>query len=148
MIASPPPKRRPPALKRTNGAHMRATSLLSSFGYAFAGLWHLLSTQRNAKIHVVLGLAAAALGLLLGIDRYEWLALIVTITIVLAAEGINTAIEAVVDMVAPEYHPLAKIAKDVGAGTVLLTAIASVVVGLVLFLPHLWPIVLRWFVER
>jgi len=127
---------------------MRATSLLSSFGYAFAGLWHLLSTQRNAKIHVVLGLAAAALGLLLGIDRYEWLALIVTITIVLAAEGINTAIEAVVDMVAPEYHPLAKIAKDVGAGTVLLTAIASVVVGLVLFLPHLWPIVLRWFVER
>ena len=58
MIASPPPKRRPPAIERTNGAHMRATTLLSSFGYAFAGVWHLLSTQRNAKIHVTLGLAA------------------------------------------------------------------------------------------
>src|SRR5262245_24232592 len=137
MITSPPPKRRPPALKRTNGAHMRATTLLSSFGYAFAGLWHLLSTQRNAKIHVALGLAATDLGLLLGIDRYEWLALIVTMTIVLAAEGVNTAIEAIVDMVAPEHHPLAKIAKDVGAGTVLLAAIASVVMGAIIFLPHL-----------
>ncbi|HNP71071.1 MAG TPA: diacylglycerol kinase family protein [Kouleothrix sp.] len=120
---------------------MRATTLRSSFRYAFAGLRYLLWTQRNAKIHSAIGLAAAALGLLLGFDRYEWLALLITIVLVLAAEGANTAIEAAVDLASPGYHPLAKVAKDVGAGTVLLTAIAAVAIGLVLFVPHLWPIV-------
>lgn len=124
---------------------MRAATLLASFRYAFAGLRHLLWTQRNAKIHSALGLLAAGLGLLLGIDRYEWLALLITITIVLAAEGVNTAIEAAVDLASPSYHPLAKVAKDVGAGTVLLTAIAAVLVGLVLFLPHLWALVWNLF---
>ena len=120
---------------------MRAASLRASFRYAFAGLYYLLWTQRNAKIHSALGLAAAALGALLGLDRYEWLALILKIAMVLAAEGVNTAVEAAVDLSSPGYHPLAKVAKDVGAGTVLLTAIAAVVVGLVLFVPRLWPIV-------
>lgn len=125
--------------------HMRAATLLASFRYAAAGVRYLLWTQRNAKIHTAIGLAAAGLGLALGIDRYEWLALLITITIVLAAEGVNTAVEAAVDLAAPGYHPLAKIAKDVGAGTVLLTAIAAVLIGMLLFLPHLWPIVVRLF---
>lgn len=120
---------------------MRAATLRSSFRYAFAGLRYLLWTQRNAKIHSAIGLAAAMLGLLLGLDRYEWLALLLTIAGVLAAEGVNTAVEAAVDLASPGYHPLAKIAKDVGAGTVLLTAIAAVLVGMVLFLPHLLPII-------
>ena len=123
---------------------MRAATVASSFRYAFAGLRYLLWTQRNAKIHTALGLAAVALGLVLGIDRYEWLTLTLTIAIVLAAEGVNTAIEAAVDLASPSYHPLAKIAKDVGAGTVLLTAIAAVIVGMLLFLPHLLSFVLRW----
>jgi diacylglycerol kinase (ATP) len=123
---------------------MRAATLIASFRYAFAGLGYLLWTQRNAKIHTVIGLAAIAFGLILGLDHYEWLALVLTITIVLAAEGVNTALEAVVDLASPDYHPLAKIAKDVGAGTVLLTAIASVIIGLLLFLPHLLPILLSW----
>jgi diacylglycerol kinase (ATP) len=123
---------------------MRAATVASSFRYAFAGLRYLLWTQRNAKIHTAIGLAAVALGFVLGIDRNEWLTLTLMITIVLAAEGINTAIEAAVDLASPTYHPLAKIAKDVGAGTVLLTAVASVIVGLLLFLPHLLPFVMRW----
>lgn len=123
---------------------MRAATLASSFRYAFAGVRYLLWTQRNAKIHTALGVVAVVLGAGLGIDRYEWLALLVTIASVLAAEGVNTALEALVDLASPEYHPLAKIAKDVGAGTVLITAIASVIIGLVLFLPHLLPLVLRW----
>ena len=123
---------------------MRATSVADSFRYAFAGLRYLLWTQRNAKIHTALGLAAIGLGFVLGIDRYEWLALTLTIAIVLAAEGVNTALEAVVDLASPSYHPLAKIAKDVGAGTVLLTAVAAVIVGLLLFVPHLLPLLLRW----
>ena len=123
---------------------MRAATVASSFRYAFAGLRYLLWTQRNAKIHTAIGLAAVALGFVLGIDRNEWLTLTLMITIVLAAEGINTAIEAAVDLASPTYHPLAKIAKDVGAGTVLLTAVASVIVGLLLFLPHLLPFVFSW----
>ena len=123
---------------------MRAATVANSFRYAFAGLRYLLWTQRNAKIHTAIGLAAIALGVVLGLDRYEWLALTLTIVIVLAAEGINTAIEAAVDLASPKYHPLAKIAKDVGAGTVLLTAVAAVIVGALLFLPHLLPLVLRW----
>ena len=143
MIA-PPPK---PAQQRSaepEQAHMRAASVANSFRYAFAGLRYLLWTQRNAKIHTAIGLAAVALGFVLGIDRYEWLTLTLTIAIVLAAEGVNTAIEAAVDLVSPTYHPLAKIAKDVGAGTVLLTAVAAVIVGMLVFLPHLLPFVLRW----
>jgi diacylglycerol kinase (ATP) len=123
---------------------MRAPTVASAFRYAFTGLWYLLSTQRNAKIEAVLGLMAVALGVVLGLDHYEWLALVVTIAMVLVAEGVNTAVEAAVDLAAPDYHPLAKIAKDVGAGTVLVTAIASGVVGLIVFVPHLLPIVLSW----
>ena len=121
---------------------MRATSVAASFRYAFAGLRYLLWTQRNAKIHTAIGVIAIVLGFAVGFDRYEWLVLVLTIAIVLASEGVNTAIEAVVDLTSPGYHPLAKIAKDVGAGTVLLTAIAAVIVGMLLFLPHLLPLVL------
>src|SRR5215212_797992 len=143
MIA-PPPKHLPSRAAESKQAPMRAASVANSFRYAFAGLRYLLWTQRNAKIHTAIGIAAVALGFMLGIDRYEWLTLTLTIAIVLAAEGVNTAIEAAVDLASPTYHPLAKIAKDVGAGTVLLTAIAAVIVGMLLFLPHLLPLVLRW----
>ena len=117
-------------------APARAATLLVAFRYAFAGIRYLLWTQRNAKIHIALGLAAVALGLL-RIERGEWLALVLTIALVLVAEGVNTAVEAVVDLASPGYHPLAKTAKDVAAGTVLLAAIASVIVGLIVFLPRL-----------
>jgi diacylglycerol kinase (ATP) len=143
MIA-PPPIKPTRSDSTSNGAHKRAATLISSFRYAFAGMRYLLWTQRNAKIHSAIGLVAIGVGVVLGIDRYEWLALLVTITLVFASEGMNTALEAVVDLTSPEYHPLAKIAKDVGAGTVLITAIASVIVGMVLFLPHLLSFVLRW----
>ncbi|MEN9933460.1 MAG: hypothetical protein RLZZ387_39 [Chloroflexota bacterium] len=121
----------------------RAATIVSSFRYAFSGLGYLLATQRNAKIHSAAGVAAVALGLALGIERGEWLALIIIIALVLAAEGVNTAVEATVDLASPGYHPLAKVAKDVAAGTVLLTAIASVAVGAVIFLPRLWPLALQ-----
>lgn len=116
------------------GAPTRAPSRLASFRYAFAGIFYLISTQRNAQIHCAIAAIATLLGLLLQIGLAEWLALAVTITLVIAAEGVNTAIEAVVDLASPQRHPLAKIAKDVAAGTVLITAIGAVVVGLLVFL--------------
>lgn len=119
-------------------APSRALTLVSSFGYAFQGLFYLFRTQRNAKIHGVAAVLIVALGLLLGIERAEWLAIAVMITLVLVTEGINTALEATVDLASPGYHELAKIAKDVAAGTVLLSAVGAVAVGALVFLPRLW----------
>jgi diacylglycerol kinase (ATP) len=123
----------------------RMRSLIAAFGFAFAGVWYLLRTQRNAQIHCLVGLCALALGAALRIARWEWLALVLTIALVLAAEGVNTAVEAAVDLASTARHPLAKVAKDVAAGTVLLCAIASVVVGCIIFLPHLIPLVKALF---
>lgn len=122
-------------------------SFIVAFRYAFSGVWYLLTTQRNAQIHCLVGACAVALGAVLGLERWEWLALILTIAFVLAAEGVNTAVEATVDVATSVQHPLAKIAKDVAAGSVLICAIASVLVGCLLFLPRLWPLMV-WVVER
>jgi diacylglycerol kinase (ATP) len=111
---------------------------IASFGYAFEGIFYLIRTQRNAQIHVGIGLIATILGMLLQISQASWLALVLIITMVLAAEAANTAIEAVVDLASSQRHPLAKIAKDVAAGMVLLTAIGAIVVGCLIFVPPLW----------
>src|SRR5678815_3236018 len=116
----------------------RRGSLLRSFFYAFAGLGYLFRTQRNARIHAVLGAAACGLALYLGISRAEWAVLVFTIALVLILEGLNTAIEAAIDLASPDIHPLAKAAKDLAAGMVLIGAIASVAVGLLILGPPLW----------
>lgn len=135
MIAPPrPPRDAPPQHDATPG---RAATLVSSFGYAFQGIAHLFRTQRNAQIHAGISLLVVIFGALFQIEQSEWLAIIITIMVVIAAEGANTAIEAVVDLASPSYHPLAKVAKDVAAGTVLLTAIGAVIVGVIIFLPRL-----------
>jgi diacylglycerol kinase (ATP) len=120
----------------------RLVKLVAAFRYAFQGLWYMLRTQRNAQIHCLVGACAVALAVALRVERWEWTALLLTITLVLAAEGANTAVEAAVDLATSARHPLAKVAKDVAAGTVLLCAIASVVVGCLIFLPHLWPVLM------
>lgn len=134
----------------TNGTQRpidrRMRALIASFGYAFAGVWYFLRTQRNAQIHCLIGACAVALGVFLGLARWEWLALVMTITLVLVVEGINTAIEAAVDVATSSYHPLARVAKDVGAGSVLLCAIMSIIVGCIIFIPHLWPL-LFWILD-
>lgn len=120
----------------------RMSRLIASFGFAFAGIWYLVRTQRNAQIHLLICACVIALGALLPLARWEWLVLIMTCMIVLFAEAMNTALEAVVDLAAPDVHALAKIAKDVGAGAVLLCAIGAVIIGCVVFIPHLWPLLL------
>jgi diacylglycerol kinase (ATP) len=127
---SGPPAPSPPAPGR-------AGTLARSFRYAFAGLGYVARTQRNFRIHLAAGTLAAILGLVAGLSTPEWAVLATLITLVLAAEMTNTVVEAIVDLASPTYHPLAKVAKDVAAGAVLLTAIGAIVVGLFLFVPHL-----------
>ena len=112
--------------------------LLTSFRCAFAGLWYLLRTQRNARIHLLITVMVVGLGLWLGLKPTEWAVIALTVGLVLAAEAFNTAAEAAVDLVTTEYHPLAKIVKDVAAGAVLVTAIIAVIVGLLILGPPLW----------
>lgn len=112
--------------------------IVKSFGFALAGLAYLLRTQRNARIHLVLGAAACALAGWLGISRTEWAVLVFTIVLVIILEGLNTAVEAAIDLASPEIHPLAKTAKDLAAGMVLVAAIASIAVGLLILGPPLW----------
>ena len=124
---------------------MHRSTLLTSFKYAFSGMWHVLRTQRNARIHLSLALVVIVLGLWLGLSRIEWAIIVLTIGLVLAAESFNTVAEAAVDLATAEYHPLAKIAKDVAAGAVLLMAITAVVVGLLILGPPLWAALLTMF---
>lgn len=109
-----------------------------SLAIARDGVVHTFRSQRNARIQFVIGLLAIGLGLWLGIDRLEWALLVVLISLVFVLEALNTAVEALVDLVTDRYHPLARIAKDAAAGAVLLAVVGSVVVGLLIFLPRLW----------
>ena len=116
---------------------MRSPNLFHSFQYAFAGLWHALRTQRNARIHLLAVVAVTAMGLWLRLDASQWAVLALTVALVFFAEMLNTVVESLTDMITTEYHPLAKVVKDVSAGAVLVTAIASVVVGLLILGPPL-----------
>jgi diacylglycerol kinase len=127
------------SLEPTRPDHTRPqrSHLIRSFYFAFAGIAFLLRTQRNARIHVVVGLIASGLGWWLRISRVDWTITGLTSASVLILEGLNTAIEAAVDLASPAQHPLAKVAKDVAAGMVLIASIAAVIIGLIIFLPRL-----------
>lgn len=110
---------------------------IRSIGYALSGIKLAINEEPNFKIHVILAILALIIGFVLNISRSEWIILMFTIVLVLVLELINTALEEIVDMVSPGIQTKAKIAKDVAAGAVLITAIAAVVVGLVIFLPKI-----------
>lgn len=113
-------------------------SLARSFYFAFMGLAFLFRSQRNARIELGIGLVACALAAWVRVTRAEWTVLVFTIALVLILEGLNTAIEAAIDLASPDCHPLAKKSKDLAAGMVLIAAIASVLVGLLILGPPLW----------
>ncbi len=115
-----------------------APSRRLAFGYAFAGWWYMLRTQRNAWIHAVISTVVLAVGLWLGLARLEWAIIVLTMALVWMAEFVNTALEAVVDLASPDLHPLAKVGKDVAAAAVLVGASAAVLVGLLVLGPPLW----------
>jgi len=111
---------------------------ITGFRYAFRGLGYVLRTQRNARVHICIAILAILFGVVLHISAVEFAMVFVAITGVFIAEMFNTVFELCIDLASPDYHPLAKIAKDVAAGAVLLSAMLSVVIGLFVFGPHLW----------
>lgn len=112
---------------------MRPKRSIDSFYYALQGVLQGVRAQRHMRFHLVVALLALLAGTLMGLSRAELLVLTFAIALVIVCELFNTAIEAVVDLVTTTYHPLAKYAKDVAAGAVLIAALNAVVVGLLLF---------------
>lgn len=116
---------------------------IASFGYAFQGLWYALRTQRNIRVHLAVAIVVTIAGVFLRISALEFAMLYVAITGVFIAEMFNTVCEICVDLAQPDYHPLAKIAKDVAAGAVLLSAMLAVAIGIFVLGPHLWSFIIR-----
>jgi diacylglycerol kinase len=134
----PPPSERPAERSKPKKVTHELYSRARSFRYAIAGWWYVLRTQHNAWIHALVSTAVFLLGLWLRITRQEWAILILTMMAVWMAEFMNTALEAVVDMIMPDQHPLAKVAKDVAAAAVLVGAIGAALIGLLILGPPLW----------
>ncbi len=111
--------------------------LIKSFGYAFEGLFTVIKKERNMKIHCMAAILVVLFGIFLGISKTEWIICFLLFGMIMALECVNTAIEAVVDLVTEEIHPKAKLAKDAAAGAVLIAAIFAAIVGLMIFIPKL-----------
>ena len=110
---------------------------LESFKYAFSGIKTLLLFEANAWIHCIATVLVVAAGFLFDLSSMEWIAIIIVIGGVFAAEGLNTAIEKLADVVSPGYNETIKHVKDLSAGAVLFMAIAAAIVGLIIFVPKL-----------
>jgi diacylglycerol kinase (ATP) len=108
-----------------------------SLNQAWRGLLYTWRTQGHVKFHFAAGIIVLCLAWWLGVSSFEWLIIILAIGCVIGAEVMNTAIEIMVDMVQPNFHPLAGRAKDVAAGAVLVTTIQAIAIGLIVFFPRL-----------
>lgn len=111
--------------------------LHKSFGYAFEGIFAGIKKERNMKIHCAAMVCVIVAGIIFRISIVEWCICLTLFGLILALELVNTAVEAVVDLVTEEKRPLAKLAKDTAAGAVLIAAIMAAAVGLLIFLPKL-----------
>lgn len=110
---------------------------IRSFSFAGQGIWYAVRTQRNMKVHLLAAAVAVGAGLALRISTADWACVLLAVGLVLTAEALNTVVEALTDLVAPQFHPLAKIAKDTAAGAVLIASAAALAAGLVIFIPRL-----------
>ena len=120
-----------------SGNSFSFTGRLRSFSHAFRGIGLMLRSQHNAWVHAAATGGVVVAGFVIAISRMEWCAIVLAIASVWMAEALNTAFEFLCDVTSPEFHPVVKQAKDVAAGAVLLSAVGSVVVGVLVFGPHL-----------
>ena len=136
-MAERPTPPAPAATRRRNLLQQR----IDSFGHAFRGVVSALRSEIHLRFHALATVITVGLGAYFGLSRTEWALVAVAVGTVWSAELVNTAVEAVVDLVSPDYHPLAGKAKDVAAAAVLLAALAALVVGLLIFGPRVWGMV-------
>ncbi len=111
----------------------RSPNLLESFNYAFEGIIHVLRTQRNMRIHFAIAAVVLVAAIFADVTKLELISLLLAISFVLVAEMINTAIEGAIDLATSSFDPMAKLAKDIAAGAVLLASINAVAVGYLVF---------------
>jgi diacylglycerol kinase (ATP) len=111
----------------------RAPSIVESFNFAFEGIIHVLRTQRNMRIHFAVAIAVLVAALAAGVDRLELIVLLLAIAFVLITEMVNTAVEGAVDVATTSFDPMAKLAKDIAAGAVLIASSVAVAVGYLIF---------------
>ena len=111
----------------------RSPTIFDSFNYAFEGIIHVLRTQRNLRIHFAVAVLVLVLALVVNVTKLELIALLVSISFVLIAEMLNTAIEAAIDIATTSFDPMAKLAKDIAAGAVLIAAVNALAVGYLVF---------------
>ena len=109
--------------------------LINSFKFAICGIKTAIKTEQNMKIHVLILLVVVLAGIVFDISKLEWIICIILFGLVISAELVNTSLEAIVDIVKPEIHHKAKIAKDVAASSVLVMALSAAIVGLIIFVP-------------
>src|SRR3989440_13066645 len=119
------------------------TGRIRSFRYAITGVIRMIRCQHNAWIHAAATIVAIALGVLFQLSRSEWCWIVLAIAIVWTAESLNTAFEFLADAASPNFSPIVRDAKDVAAGAVLVTAIAAVIIGAIVFCPHVAPLFAR-----
>ena len=111
----------------------RTPSIVESFNYAIEGIVHVVRTQRNMRIHFAVAVAVLALGAAVGVTKIELMLLLIAIAFVLITEMINTAVEATADVATTSFDPMAKLAKDIAAGAVLIATLNAVAVGYLVF---------------
>lgn len=117
---------------------MRQRNLWQSFRSAFAGLFYCLWSQGNFRLHLMAAILVLGLACFFGVQKIEGLILLFAILLVLTLEMINTTLESLIDLVAPDWQEKARVAKDVAAAAVLLAAIGAVIVGILIFSPYLF----------
>lgn len=129
----------------TPGGHFgrprRVKRFLQGFVYAGEGIRYVIRTQRNARVHLVIAAVVAAAGIYFRLAPLEWALIVLTFGVVFSAEMVNTVAETAVDILTQRHHPMAKVAKDVGAGAVLVAALAAIGVGIAIFGPRLSPLI-------
>lgn len=128
----------PPAVQ----PHGRRQTVKKSFANAYSGMAYCVRTQRNLRIHLSITVLVLAASAALRVTLPELAVLVFCIMVVIVAEMLNTALECSIDLITSDYHPLAKLSKDVSAGAVLVASLGASAVGVIIFLPRLWQLAL------
>jgi len=113
-----------------------------SFGYAFKGIWSGIMSETHIRIHLVMMILVVLFGWILNISFYEWLICFLCFGVVIGAELFNTAVELLVDLISPQKQPVAGKIKDIAAGAVLVTAVFAAIIGLLIFVPKLYALMI------